>query len=121
MAPDTSRRVAIALWEDDVDGAWEAVKRGQCQQSLRISLAKRMRAIHPNEAIDLYCGLVHEIVQEGHNFAYRDAVGLVRDLRNVMVERGQLPQFAIYLAELHRKFKSKRNFIKLLDGGKLPP
>ena len=114
--PDMSRRVAIALWEGDLDAARVAVRDGQCQQSLRISLAKALGPIRAQDAIGLYCQAVPEIVGQTNNDAYASAVSLVREVEKLMAGLGQAPQFASYVAELRLAFKPKRNFIKLLDG-----
>jgi tetratricopeptide (TPR) repeat protein len=114
--PDTSRRVAIALWEGDPDSGWAAVKSGRCQQSLRISLAQALEATRAPDAISLYCQVVPDIVGQTNNDAYATALILIRAVQKLMIGLGQAPQFVDYLAELRLTFKPKRNFIKLLDG-----
>ncbi len=114
--PDMSRRLAIALWEGDLDAGWVAVQSGQCQQSLRVSLAKGLEATRPQDAISLYCQLVPDIVGQTNNDAYASAVALIRKVGKLMAGLGQTPKFTAYVAELRVGFKPKRNFIKLLDG-----
>jgi hypothetical protein len=113
--PDTSRLLAIALWEGDVDAAWEAVQSGQCQQGLRLSLAKGLAPTRAQDAIGLYRTIVVEMVGQTKNDAYASAVNLVKEVQKLMVGLGQVPQFASYVTELRVAFKPKRNFIKLLD------
>lgn len=117
--PDTSRRLAIALWEGDLTGAWAAVQSGQCQQSLRISLAQALGSTRALDAIGLYRQIVPEVVGITNNDAYVRAVDLVRHVAKLMAEVGQSAQFADYRAELRQTFKAKRNFIKLLDAMKV--
>ena len=119
-APDTSRRLSIALWEDDIDAAWQAAQSGRCQQSLRISLAKALASTRAQDAIDLYRQLVPEIVGQTGNEAYASAIHLVREMQGLMIRLGQIPEFDAYLTELRATCKPKRNFIKLLDGVTVP-
>lgn len=113
--PDMSRRLAIALWEGDLDAGWAAAHSGQCQQSLRIRLAKALGPTRAQDAVGLYRQVVPEIVGQTNNAAYESAVHLVREVQKLMIGLGQVPQFASYVAELRVAFKPKRNFIKLLD------
>lgn len=113
--PDISRRVAIALWESDLDAAWDAAQNGQCEQRLRLSLAQALEATKGREALSLYRQIIPEMVVQTNNDAYASAVVLVRKVGKLMDELGQSPQFVGYLAELRATFKPKRNFIKLLD------
>ncbi|MBC7617681.1 MAG: hypothetical protein H7293_01580 [Candidatus Saccharibacteria bacterium] len=113
--PDTSRLLAIALWECDLDAAWAALQSGQCQQSLRLSLAKGLAPTRAQDAIGLYRTVIVEMVGQTKNDAYASAVTLVRDVQKLMVGLGQVPEFSSYVAELRVAFKSKRNFIKMLD------
>lgn len=113
--PDTSRQVAIALWEGDPDAAWTAALQGHCEQGLRISLAQALEATRALDAISLYRQLVPDIVGQTNNDAYASAVVLIRKVGKLMAGLGQTPQFAVYVAELRVAFKPKRNFIKLLD------
>ena len=114
--PDTSRRLAIALWEDDLNAAWVAAQSGRCQQSLRISLAKALSSTRAQDAIDLYRQLVPEIIRQTGNDAYASAINLVREVQKLMTRLGQVPELVAYLTELRVTFRPKRNFIKLLDG-----
>lgn len=114
--PDTSRLLAIALWEGDLYAGWAATQSGQCQQSLRISLAKALGPTRAQDAIALYRQVVPEIVGLTNNDAYASAVRLLKDVQTLMQGQGEVPQFAAYVVELRQAFKAKRNFIKLLDG-----
>lgn len=119
-APDLSQRLAIALWEGDLEAAWATVQSGQCQQRLRISLAQALEATRAPDAIRLYCQVVPELVDQTKNEAYASAVSFMRKVGQLMAGLGQTPQFAVYVAEVRAAFKQKRNFIKLLDGLVVP-
>lgn len=113
---DMSRRLAIALWEDDLDAAWAAVQSGQCQQGLRLSLAQALEATRPQDALTLYCQVVPDMVGQANNDAYARAVALMGTVGRLMAGLGQTAQFAVYVVQVRAAFKPKRNFIKLLDG-----
>ena len=115
-APDYSLRVAIALWEKDLEAAWTAAHQGICDGNLLIALAGKLEASRPNDAISLYRRVASAIVEQTNNTAYEEAIKLVRKVGTLMRAQKQAHQFGDYLAELRVRFKPKRNFIKLLDG-----
>jgi len=114
--PDYSLRVEIALWEKDIDAAWAAVHAGVCGRNLLISLAEKLEASRPDDAISIYRRVVPPIVEQTSNTAYAEAIKLIRKAGGLMKAQNQSRQFGDYLAELRVQFKPKRNFIKLLDG-----
>lgn len=114
--PNYSLRVEIALWEKDLDAAWEAVHKGSCHRNLLIALAGKLEASRPDDAVSLYRRVVPPIVEQTNNAAYDEAIRLIRKTGGLMKARNQSRQFGDYLAELRAQFKPKRNFIKLLDG-----
>lgn len=114
--PNYSLRVEIALWEKDLDAAWEAVHAGVCQPALLIALAGKLESSRPADAVSLYRRVVPPIVEQTNNAAYDEAIKLVRRIGGLMKVLNRSRQFGDYLAELRVLFKPKRNFIKLLDG-----
>lgn len=114
--PNYSLRVEIALWENDLDAAWEFSHEGICDRNLLIALAGKLEASHPDGAISLYRRAVPPIVEQTNNTAYEEAIKLIRKVSGLMKAQGKSQQFGDYLAELRVQFKPKRNFIKLLDG-----
>ena len=115
-APNTTLRVEIALWENDLDAAWESIHEGICDRSLLIALAGKLESSRPDGAISLYRRVVPPIVEQTNNTAYEEAIKLIRKVGGLMKAQNQSQQFGDYLAELRVQFKPKRNFIKLLDG-----
>jgi uncharacterized Zn finger protein len=113
--PDHSLRVEIALWEKDLDAAWQTAHEGICHRDLLIALAGKLEATRPADAISIYRRVVPPIVGQAHNTAYADAIKLIRKMGNLMTNIDQSREFGDYLAALHAQFKPKRNFIKLLD------
>lgn len=114
--PDHSLRVKIALWEKDFDGAWTTAQEGVCDRDLLITLAGKLEALRPEDAVTLYRRVVPPIVEQTSNAAYEEAIRLVRRIGKLMRGQQRGSEFAGYLAELRVRFKPKRNFIKLLDG-----
>ncbi|MHB1272703.1 MAG: DUF6880 family protein [Rhodanobacter sp.] len=114
--PNHSLRVEIALWEKDLDAAWEAAQQGVCNRNLLIALAGKLEPSRPGDAISLYRRVVPPIVEQTNNAAYDEAIKLIRKAGGLMKAQQQSSQFGDYLAELRVRFKLKRNFIKLLDG-----
>ena len=111
-----SPRLAIGLWENDLDAAWAASRHGVHSPDLLITLAGKLESGRAGDAIALYREVVPSIVAQTGNEAYADAVKLVRRIGALMKTRREEAQFGDYLAELRVEFKPKRNFIKLLDG-----
>lgn len=111
-----SLRVEIALWENDLDAAWEFAHAGICDRSLLIALAGKLESLRPDGAVSLYRRIVPPIVEQTNNTAYEEAIKLIRKMGGLMKAQSQSRQFGDYLAELRVQFKPKRNFIKLLDG-----
>lgn len=114
--PNYSLRVEIALWENDLDAAWEFSHEGICDRNLLIALSGKLEASHPDGAISLYRRVVPPIVEQTNNTAYEEAIKLIRKVSGLMKAQGKSQQFSDYLAELRVQFKPKRNFIKSLDG-----
>ena len=116
VGPDCSLRLSIALWEGDLDAAWETAQQGRCDLNLLIALAGKLAAERPNDAVSLYRRVVPPIVEQTNNAAYEEAIKLIRKTGALLKSQKQTAQFGDYLTELRARFKPKRNFIKLLDG-----
>lgn len=114
--PNYSLRVEIALWENDLDAAWTAVNAGVCAHNSLITLAGKLETKRGNDAITLYKRVIPLLVEQTNNTAYADAVKLIRKVGAIMNAEQRDREFGYYVAELHMRFKPKRNFIKLLAG-----
>lgn len=110
-----SLRLEIALWEEDMEAAWDAANTGACSRPLLIRLAERLAPSRPDDAVALYRRVVPPIVEETSNRAYEQAIQLIRKIGGLMQKQNQNEQFRIYMADLHTRYKQKRNFIKLLN------
>ncbi len=115
---DHSELVRVFLWEKDVEAAWREAQEGGCSNELWMELAGKREKDHPADALPVYRRQIEPTLNRKNNEAYREAVGLLRKVRALMVRLGREPEFARCLASVRAAHKPKRNFIKLLDGAK---
>lgn len=111
----SSTLVEIYLWEGDVDAAWRQAQAEGANSQLWHSLAQKRERTHPADAAVAYQKIVNEEVTRGGNDSYRDAVKLIAKIQTLLKDAKQESKFSPYLAEVRANFKSKRNFVKLLD------
>jgi len=112
---DGSELVKIFLWEKDVDGAWREAKTGGCSADLWMTLAAKREREHPDDALPVYQAQIEPTLQHKNNGAYREAVGLLRKIRALMIHLGRDSEFAPYLASVRQAHRPKRNLMALLD------
>jgi uncharacterized Zn finger protein len=112
---DHSELVRIFLWEKDVEAAWREAQEGGCSNNLWLELAARREKEFPADALPIYQGQIEPTVNGKNNEAYREAVGLLRKVRELMIRLGRKDEFTNYLNEVRVAHKPKRNFMKLLD------
>ncbi|TFW35842.1 hypothetical protein E4O92_01280 [Massilia horti] len=114
-APDFSLRVAIALWESDLDAAWRYANLGVCDRGLLVALAGKLEMKRLDDAIELYRRIVPVLLEQTNNAAYEEVIGLVKKMAGALSTHQRGDELAPYLEYLRVEFKRKRNFIKLLD------
>jgi uncharacterized Zn finger protein len=112
---DHSELVRIFLWEKDVDAVWAEAKAGGCARDLWLELAARREKDHPEDALTVYQAQVEPTLNRKNNDAYREAIGLLRKARTLLVRLNREKDFGDFLATLRLTHKPKRNFMKLLD------
>ena len=117
---DHSELVSIFLWEGDVDTAWREAKEGGCSNGLWLTLAAKRQKDHPDEALPVYQSQVEPTLNRKNNDAYREAIGLLKKVRGLMIQLGQESEFTRYVESVRAAHKPKRNFMKLLDGARWP-
>ena len=115
---DHSELVRIFLWEKDIEAAWREAKAGGCTSDLWFELASKRENEHPEDALPVFQARFEPTLQRKHNEAYREAVGLLRKARALMVRLGRGGEFVSYLESVRLANKPKRNFMKLLDAEK---
>lgn len=112
---DRSELVRILLWERKSDAAWREAMEGGCSNDLWLTLAAKRKKEHPEDALPIYQRQVEPTLNRKNNQAYREAIGLLRQVRDLMFRVGKQQDFARYLASVRSGHKAKRNFVKLLD------
>lgn len=112
---DHSELVRIFLWEKDDEAAWREAKEGGCSSDLWRRVAGMREKDHPKDALPVYQGLIDPIVDRKNNEAYREAVGLLRKIRELMAGLGREEEFARYLETVRSTHKPKRNFMTLIE------
>jgi uncharacterized Zn finger protein len=112
---DHSELVRIFLWEKDVEAAWREAQGGGCSNDLWLELAAKREREHPEEALPIYQRQIEPTLDRKNNEAYRQAIGLLRKVRELMVRLGREVEFTNYLDKVRAAHKVKRNFVKLLD------
>ena len=115
---DHSELVRIFLWEKDVEAAWREAQEGGCSNDLWMELAAKREKDHPEDALPVYQRQIQPTLNRKNNEAYREAIGLLRKVRGLMVRLGRETEFARYLESVRAAHKPKRNFMKLLGGAK---
>ena len=81
-------------------------------------LAAERRQSHPEDSLPVYQGQLASTLGRKNNQAYRSAIGLLREIRELMARLGREGEFATYLASVRAAHKAKRNFVKLIDHAK---
>lgn len=112
---DRSELVRIFLWEKDDEAAWREAKEGGCSNDLWMRVAGMREKDHPEDALPIYQGQIDPTVNQKNNEAYREAVGLLRKVRDLMARLGRGTDFTPYLETVRTAHKAKRNFMKLIE------
>jgi len=110
-----SSLVAVHLWENDTDTAWEEACDGGCSLSQWLELAGRREDEHPEDALRIRNDEVARLVNQTNNVSYKEAIEHVESIRRLLHSKGQEERFHEYVATLRQVFKRKRNFMKMLD------
>jgi uncharacterized Zn finger protein len=113
--PDHSVLVRVLLWEGNVDDAWREAMSARCSDDLWLELAARRGSDHPADAVPIYQRLVESTVARTNNNAYHEAMGLIRNVRDLLARLDRAAEFDEYVQSVRARFKLKRNLMKLLE------
>jgi len=113
--PNYSRRIEIALWENDLDAAQSAIQQGFCDQNLLLTAANRFASTRPQGAINIYRKIVSSLIDKTKSSAYEEAIKLLKKVAKLMIALNEHQALIEYLNALRLQYKTKRNFITLLD------
>ncbi len=103
--------IRVLMTEAMFAPAWDVVRTHGASDALREELAMASDASHPREALEVYAARVDQLASAGGNGNYHEACRLVARMGGLR----EAPEQADYLAALKARFKSKRNFMKLLE------
>jgi uncharacterized Zn finger protein len=112
---DHSELVRIFLWEKDIETAWREAQKGGCSNNLWLELAAKREAEYPEEVLPIFQRQIEPTLDRKNNDAYKEALGFLRKMRNLMNLLNRASEFTGYANKLRAVHKAKRNFIKLLD------
>jgi uncharacterized Zn finger protein len=112
---DRSELARIFLWERDIEAAWREAQEGGCSNGLWLELAAKREIEHPEDALPIYQRQIEPVLARKNNEAYKEAVGFLKKIRQLMGQLGRDSEFSEYASKLRAAHKAKRNFIKLLD------
>jgi hypothetical protein len=105
--------VKILMHDQQFDAAWAMTRKHRVSRTVKEGLARVSEADHPREALEAYAERVDELAKAGGDPAYSEAAGLVARMRRLRAPAEQ----AAYIAALKERFRRKRNFMKILEGG----
>jgi uncharacterized Zn finger protein len=112
---DHSELVRVFLWEGKVEEAWSEAQSGGCEDGLWMELAAKREKEHPADAITVYQRQVDRTINVKNNWAYSEAVRLLRRIQKLMSPLGRSREFLEFVADIRVRHKPKRNLMKLLD------
>jgi uncharacterized Zn finger protein len=110
---DHSVLVEIFLSEGNSEDAWREAVAGGCSDALWLRLADIRENEHPEDAAPIYLKYGDAGVARGGG--YDEAVGLLVKAAAAMKRMGRSAEFERHLDTLLAQYKSKRNFVKLVE------
>ncbi len=108
-----SELVEIYLWEGDAEAAWREAQAGGCTSGLWLRLARIRLPEHPEDAAPIFQREAEQLIGQKNNEAYKQAVMLLDQVRELMKRMGRETDWQNYLLKLRVAHKAKRNFMAL--------
>jgi uncharacterized Zn finger protein len=105
----------LLMSEKLVGEAWEIVWTHGCGAPLLEAMAKASENSHPFEALKAYAHRVEQLVGLGGQTNYADARAIIARMHAIRTRLGEDSEHLAYVADLARRHKAKRNFMKLLQ------
>jgi hypothetical protein len=90
---DHSELVRIFLWEKDLEAAWTEAKIGGCSRELWLDLAAKGEKDNPEDGLEAYRAQIEPTLAQKNNDAYRQAIGLIRKVRSLLVRLAREQEF----------------------------
>ncbi|MGP3923747.1 SWIM zinc finger family protein [Streptomyces sp. 8N616] len=105
-----------ALLDDkDVDAAWQAATETGAHDRQWLTLADRVRADRPADALGVYVRLAEPLTRQTGNAVYEQLVRLLLSIRDCHQRLGTPDEFTAYITALRTLQKRKRNLMRLMD------
>ncbi|WP_149826417.1 SWIM zinc finger family protein [Streptomyces tailanensis] len=104
-----------ALLDDkDTTAAWQAATETGAHDSQWLTLADRIRADRPADALDVYLRLAEPLTKDTGNEIYEQLVALVLSIRDCHRRLNTPDAFTAYVTTLRTSQKRKRNLMRLM-------
>ncbi|CBG73576.1 MULTISPECIES: SWIM zinc finger family protein [Streptomyces] len=107
--------VDALLDDEDPAAAWQAAAETGAHDSQWLSLAERIRAARPADALDIYLRLAEPLTTQTGNTVYEQLVGLLLSIRDCHGRLGTPDAFTEYVTALRASQRRKRNLMRLMD------
>jgi hypothetical protein len=107
--------VDIQLRRGDIAAAWNQALASQCDDGTWVFLARQRAATHPEEAATVLIRCAASDLGRNCNGDYKYPVSLLIEASAILAKIGLQDEFLRALNALRASFKSRRNFLKLLD------
>jgi tetratricopeptide (TPR) repeat protein len=111
---DRSLLVEICMHDGDVEAAWAEAQRGVCSGYLLLQMAELREANHPGDSGPIFLAHAEELLERVRDSRYETAVTMLARAATAMGRAGLGPAFVHRLDELCRRYRAKRNFIRLV-------
>ncbi|MFD9895165.1 SWIM zinc finger domain-containing protein [Amycolatopsis sp. NPDC059027] len=118
--PGRSRLVEVLLWEQDLDGAWQAANAGGCSDELWLRLARKRAAKHPSDAIPVLLAAANQAIGWQDRAWYARAAEYLTEARPLFKRVGRTADFKAHMTALRATHKPKRALREELDRAGLP-
>jgi hypothetical protein len=82
--------VEVLMWENDVDGAWQAAQAGGCTRPHWLTVARARAKTHPADAMPVLRREVLAAIEGANRGAYQVGAGLAKELRGYAKRAGRL-------------------------------
>jgi hypothetical protein len=109
-AAPTDELVGALLDDNEIDEAWQAATHG-CAPELWLTVARERAQSHPADVLPGYRTLIDACAAHTGRRHYREAVGLLRELRDAASRCGQAVWFGEFVAELRARHRRKSAFL----------
>jgi uncharacterized Zn finger protein len=110
-----SRLVEILLYEKNPEQAWSEAQSGGCSDSEWLQLAAAREQEHPEDAALIYLNQAVNLIARIRDSRYEDVIELLLKAAAAMKRSNQGPRFVFELQKLCAQYKSRRNFIALVN------